>query len=88
VRGGDGANCSFIVGEKEVFVIDAKMTAQSAKYMIAAIKQTTDKPISHIILTHSDGDHVNGLSGFSGIPDIIAHANCAKDIEKAQVEKT
>jgi cyclase len=83
VRGGDGANCSFIVGEKEVFVIDAKMSVQSAKEMISAIQKATDKPISHIILTHSDGDHVNGLSGISGNPDIISHANSAKHIEKA-----
>jgi cyclase len=83
VRGGDGANCAFIVGDKNVFVIDAKMTSQSAKKMIAAIRKATNKPISHIILTHSDGDHVNGLSGFSGTPDIIAQFNCAKEIEEA-----
>jgi cyclase len=88
VRGGDGANCSFIVGEKGVFVIDAKMTARSAKEMIAAIKKTTGKPISHIILTHSDGDHVNGLSGFSGTPDIIAHINTAEHIKKANESGT
>ena len=83
VSGGAGANCSFIVGEKDVFVIDAKMSAESAGEMISLIKQTTDKPISHIILTHSDGDHVNGLSGFPGNLDIIAHANSLKYIEKA-----
>jgi cyclase len=83
VRGGAGANCSFIVGEDEVFVIDAKMSAESAREMISLIKQTTDKPISHIILTHSDGDHVNGLPGFPGNLDIIAHANSLKHIEKA-----
>lgn len=83
VHGGAGANCSFIVGEKDVFVIDAKMSAESAGEMISLIKQTTDKPISHIILTHSDGDHVNGLSGFPGNLDIIAHANSLKYIEKA-----
>jgi cyclase len=83
VRGGNGANCSFIVGEKEVFVIDAKMSIESAKEMVEAINKTTDKPISHIILTHSDFDHVNGLSGFSERPDIISHANSVKHIEKA-----
>lgn len=83
VRGGEGANCSFIVGEKEVFVIDAKMTVRSAEDMLAVIRQTTDKPISHIILTHSDGDHVNGLAGFSGEPDIIAHVNSKKHVEDA-----
>jgi len=82
LRGGAGANCSFIVGEEDVFVIDAKMSAESVKEMLSFIRQTTDKPISHIILTHSDGDHVNGLSGFPVNLDIIAHDNTAKHIEK------
>ncbi len=88
VRGGDGANCSFIVGENEVFAVDAKMTASSAKEMTAAIKKTTGKSISRIILTHSDGDHVNGLSGFAGTKDIIAHINTAKHIEQANESGT
>jgi len=67
VRGGSGANCAFIVGDKEVYVVDAKMTDQSAKDMIRAIKETTDKPISHLLITHSDGDHVNGIPGFFSI---------------------
>jgi cyclase len=88
VRGGDGANCSFIVGERGVFVIDAKMSAKTAREMTAVIKHTTNKPISYVILTHSDGDHVDGLTGFSGRPDIIAHVNCAKDIEKVNENKS
>jgi len=88
VRGGDGANCSLIVGEKEAFLIDAKMTAKSAKEMTAAIKKITGKPISRIILTHSDGDHVNGLPGISGTTDILAHINTAKHIEQANESGT
>ena len=83
VRGGMGANCAFIVGDKEVYVIDAKMSDQSAKEMIKAIKEITDKPISYLLLTHSDGDHVNGIPGFPEGIDIIAHDNSAKHIEKA-----
>jgi glyoxylase-like metal-dependent hydrolase (beta-lactamase superfamily II) len=76
------------VGEKGVFVIDAKMSAKTAREMTAAIKQTTNKPISYVILTHSDGDHVDGLTEFSGRPDIIAHVNCAKDIEKVNENRS
>ena len=83
VRGGAGARCAFIVGDKEVYVIDAKMTDQSAKDMIKAVKETTDKPISHLLITHSDGDHVNGIPGFSEGMDILAHDNSAKHIKKA-----
>lgn len=81
VRGGSGANCAFIVGDKEVFVIDAKMSDQSAKDMIKAIKETTDKPISHLLITHSDGDHVNGINGFPENIAIIAHDNSAKQMK-------
>jgi len=59
------------------------MVDQSAKDMIAAIKKTTDKPVKHLLLTHSDGDHVNGMPGFPGDINIIAHENSAKDIIKA-----
>ena len=81
VRGGSGANCAFIIGDKEVFVIDAKMSDQSAKDMINAIKETTDKPISHLLITHSDGDHVNGINGFPENIAIIAHDNSAKHMK-------
>ena len=83
VRGGAGANCAFIIGDKEVYVIDAKMTDQSAKDMIKAIKETTDKPISHLLITHSDGDHVKGIPGLPEDMDIIAHDNSAKHIKIA-----
>ena len=83
VRDGAGANCAFIVGDKEVYVIDAKMTDQSAKDMIKIIKETTDKPISHLLITHSDGDHVNGIPGFPEGIDMIAHENSARHMKKA-----
>ena len=51
-RGGSGANCWFIVGDKDVYVVDAKMTDQSAKDLIAAVKKTTDKTIKHLLITH------------------------------------
>ena len=83
VRGGLGANCAFIVGDNEVYIIDAKMSDQSAKDMIKAIKEITDKPISHLLITHSDGDHVNGIPGFPEHIDIIAHVHSARHMMKA-----
>ncbi len=83
VRGGDGANSAFIVGDKEVYAVDAKMSRQSAEDMMAAIKKTTDKPVTHMLLTHSDGDHVVGLVGFPDSLDIVAHTNSAKHMAAA-----
>ncbi len=83
VKGGSGANTAFIVGKKEVTLIDAKTSEASTKQILAEINKVTANPVARIILTHSDGDHVNGLSGYpKGLP-IIAHANTRRDMEEA-----
>lgn len=83
LKGGAGANTGFIVGEKNVVVIDAKMTEDSGKQMVNAIKKLTPLPIGWIIITHSDQDHVNGLVGFpQGVP-IISHENTRVHMDKA-----
>jgi cyclase len=64
VKGGSGANSAFFVGQKDVTVIDAKMTAEAANQILAEVGKLTTKPITEMIVTHSDGDHVNGLIGF------------------------
>ena len=83
VVGGRGANAAFFIGKKEVLVIDAKMTGESAKQMIAEIKKLTSNPIKYVILTHSDGDHVNGLVGFPPDVIIVAHHQTGKDMDAA-----
>jgi len=83
VSGGSGANTGFLVTANEVTVIDAKMTEETAKEVLAEIGKVTSNPVSRIILTHSDGDHVNGLAGYpEGLP-IIAHASTSKDMGAA-----
>jgi cyclase len=83
LKGGAGANTGFIVGSKEVIVIDAKMTADAAKAMLAEIAKVTPNPVKYIVLTHSDGDHVNGLVGFPKGLTIVSSANCKKEMEEA-----
>jgi glyoxylase-like metal-dependent hydrolase (beta-lactamase superfamily II) len=64
VKGGSGANCGVVIGEKEVMVIDAKMSEESAKQMLAEIGKISPVPVRVLAFTHSDGDHVNGITGF------------------------
>lgn len=83
LRGGSGSNSAFILTDKEVFIIDGKMSDKSAADMMGAVRSITDKPVTHILLTHSDGDHVNGLTGFPpGLP-LLAHENTKKHMEAA-----
>lgn len=83
IKGGAGANCGLIVGRREAVVIDAKMTEESAKAMLDEIGKLTTNPVKRLILTHSDGDHVNGLGGFPKDLTIVAHPNTRKDMEEA-----
>jgi cyclase len=81
--GGAGGNTGFIIGDNGVIVIDAKTTPESAKEMLAEIAKITPKPVTHVILTHSDADHVNGLAGFPKGLTIIAQENCETEMEAA-----
>ncbi len=83
VKGGMGANTGFFIGEKEVLIIDAKMTEDAAKQMIAEIRKLTPNPIRHIVLTHSDVDHVNGLVGFPQGINIISHEKTRVHMDNA-----
>jgi len=83
VKGGSGANTGFIISKNEVIVVDAKMTEKSATGMLAEIRKLTPNPVKYVVLTHSDGDHVNGLSGFPKGLTIFAHENTKKDMEEA-----
>ena len=47
-----------------LIVIDAKTTPAGGKELLEDIAKITPKPVTTVILTHSDGDHVNGLASF------------------------
>jgi cyclase len=80
---GGGGNSTVIVGDKGVIVVDAKTTPDQGKELLADIAKITPKPITTVILTHSDGDHVNGLAAFPAGITIIAQANNKKEQETA-----
>ena len=69
---GGGGNSGIIVGDKGVIVIDAKTTADFGRQLLEEVAKVTSKPVTTVILTHSDGDHVNGLAAFPPGLTIIA----------------
>ena len=64
-------------------MVDAKTTPESAREMIAEIGKLTPKPVTQVILTHSDGDHVNGLAAFPSGVGVIAHEGSKSEMEAA-----
>jgi len=72
---GGGGNSGVIIGDKGVIVVDAKTTPESGQQLVAAVASLTPKPITTVIETHSDGDHVNGIVSFPQGIHIVAHVN-------------
>ena len=82
-EGGGGGNTGIVIGQNGVIVIDAKTTPGSAKEMLGEIARLSPQPVTTVILTHSDADHVNGLPAFPKGLTIIAQENCKKEMEAA-----
>ncbi len=76
---GDIANTGFIVGDTSIAVVDAGGSRQIGEKMYRAIRQRSDLPISHVILTHMHPDHVLGASVFSDIgATIVGHGDLTR----------
>ncbi len=83
VATGGGGNSGIVVGATGVVVIDAKTTAEAGKALLDEIAKLTAKPVTDVILTHSDGDHVNGLASFPAGVHVIAHEGCKNEMTAA-----
>ena len=76
ITGGRGANGGMYVGDNEVLIIDSKMDKTSVDGIYKATFEITGKPITYLVNTHSDGDHINGNLFFPKPVTIVAHKNC------------
>jgi glyoxylase-like metal-dependent hydrolase (beta-lactamase superfamily II) len=72
-------NSGVIVGDESVMVIEAQATPRLARKVVECIRSVTDKPISHLVLTHYHAVRVLGASAY-GAPEIIM-----SDIARAMV---
>lgn len=83
VATGGGGNSGIVIGTTGVVVIDAKTTPEGGKSLLAEIAKLTPKPVTDVVLTHSDGDHVNGLAAFPAGVHVIAQEGCKNEMQAA-----
>src|SRR5690349_17599237 len=56
-NGAAGGNTTVIIGERQVFVVDAPFLPSEAREDIAQIRQWTSKPVAFLLNTHFHNDH-------------------------------
>ncbi len=63
-------NSGVIIGDDSVMVVEAQATPRLARKVIKEIRKITDKPITHLALTHYHAVRVLGASAY-GAPQIL-----------------
>ncbi|GEP08751.1 quinoprotein relay system zinc metallohydrolase 2 [Methylobacterium gnaphalii] len=68
------ANIGFIIGRDSVLVTESGGSRADGNWLRGEIRKRTEKPISHVVLTHVHPDHCFGASAFSeDKPVFIGH---------------
>jgi glyoxylase-like metal-dependent hydrolase (beta-lactamase superfamily II) len=58
-------NSGVVIGDESVLVVDAQATPQMAQDVLARIRQVTDKPVKHVVLSHYHAVRVLGASAYT-----------------------
>jgi glyoxylase-like metal-dependent hydrolase (beta-lactamase superfamily II) len=71
----------FLVYESGVVLVDAPPSL--AAFLPKAIAEVTNKPITHLIYSHSHADHIGAASSIAGHATIIAQAETKRLLKRA-----
>jgi glyoxylase-like metal-dependent hydrolase (beta-lactamase superfamily II) len=63
-------NSGVIIGDDSVMIVEAQATPRLANKVIEKVRSVTDKPISHLVLTHYHAVRVLGASAYNA-PTVI-----------------
>ena len=77
-------NSGVIIGDESVMVIEAQATPRLAQKVIDCIRSVTDKPITHLALTHYHAVRVLGASQFMADNIIMSDKARAMVVERGQ----
>lgn len=78
---GGGGNTAVFVTANGVVLVDTKL-ANWGQAIMDKVKTVTDMPVTHIINTHTHGDHVGSNEFFPASVEVVAHANVSTSMAK------
>src|SRR5437773_58877 len=71
---GAGGNSAVLVHDKGVLLVDTKVET-NGQGILDAIKKVTDKPVTHIVNTHTHFDHTGSNAEFPASVEIVVQEN-------------
>ena len=77
-------NSGVIIGDDSVMIVEAQATPRLANKVIECVRSVTDKPISHVVLTHYHAVRVLGASAFNADQIIMSDMARAMVVERGQ----
>ncbi len=77
-------NSGVIIGDDSVMVVEAQATPRLAGKVIEKIREVTDKPITHVVLTHYHAVRVLGASAFGAGQIIMSDKARGMVVERGQ----
>ncbi|MDJ1159850.1 MBL fold metallo-hydrolase [Chelatococcus sp. SYSU_G07232] len=80
-------NSGVVVGDEGVLVFDAQATPAMAEGVIARIRQVTDKPVTHVVLSHYHAVRVLGAPAYHAREIVASDAARAMIVERGEQDK-
>ncbi len=77
-------NTGVIIGDDSVMIVEAQATPRLARKVIEHVREVTDKPISHLVLTHYHAVRVLGASAYGAREVIMSDTARAMVAERGQ----
>jgi glyoxylase-like metal-dependent hydrolase (beta-lactamase superfamily II) len=77
-------NSGVIIGDDSVMIVEAQATPRLAQKVIDCVRTVTDKPISHVVLTHYHAVRVLGASAFGASQIIMGETARSMVVERGQ----
>lgn len=77
-------NTGVIIGDDSVMIIDAQATPRLANMVVEKVRSVTDKPITHVVLTHYHAVRVLGASAYGASQVIMSEKARSMVVERGQ----
>ena len=77
-------NSGVVIGDDSVMIVEAQATPRLANMVIEKVREVTDKPITHLVLTHYHAVRVLGASAYGADQVVMSEMARAMVVERGQ----